>query len=195
MITENSRANFPSLYGSFTIHGFRHEETGEAYVVLSRGLEEHAGTVPLVRIHSQCLTGDTLGSLRCDCGQQLQRAMKLIHESGYGFLVYHPQEGRGIGILNKLAAYTLQDQGKDTVEANRLLGFEADQREYSACAEILHHFRIDRVRLLSNNPAKVEALESAGIRVAERVSLVIEPCETSRYYLQTKKDKLGHLLD
>lgn len=194
-VRETSRAGFPSLYGEFHIHGFEHLASGEAYVVLSRGEPGPAGPVPLVRIHSQCLTGDTLGSLRCDCGQQLHAALERIHGSGCGLLIYHPQEGRGIGILNKLSAYALQDRGADTVEANEMLGFDADEREYGACAEILRWFGVGGIRLMSNNPAKIEAMEKAGIRVVERVPLQVEPVETARAYLQTKKEKMGHLLE
>ena len=191
-----SQAEFPSHYGVFTIHGFEHTETGEPFVVLSCGdLAGDAETAPLLRIHSQCLTGDVLGSRRCDCGYQLQESLRRIQKAGCGLLIYQLQEGRGIGILNKLKAYELQDRGLDTVEANEELGFEADLREYGDCAEILRFLGVGRVRLLSNNPGKVESLEQSGIRVEARIPLEMPPDGRSRKYLQTKKDKLGHLLD
>ena len=154
-----------------------------------------SGTIaPLVRIHSQCLTGDVFASTRCDCGDQLKVAMKAIRKEGRGAIIYHPEEGRGIGLLNKLLAYELQDQGIDTVEANAKLGFNADERDYSACGEILKDLGISNVRLLSNNPGKVKALERSGIQVLERISIEVQPSRSTKYYLKTKKDKLGHLL-
>ncbi|NLI46015.1 MAG: GTP cyclohydrolase II [Acidobacteria bacterium] len=189
-----SRAEFPSRYGNFEIYGFEHLPTGEPFVVLARGPLD-GETVPLLRIHSQCLTGDALGSRRCDCGYQLRTALRLIQESGCGLLIYQLQEGRGIGILNKLRSYQLQDKGADTVEANEMLGFEADLREYAACGGILHSLGVGRVRLLSNNPSKIRALEAAGIRVTDRIPLEMPPDELSSHYLKAKKDKLGHLLD
>jgi len=148
---------------------------------------------PLVRIHSQCLTGDVFGSLRCDCRQQLEMALEMIAELGAGVLIYEQQEGRGIGLMAKLQAYALQDKGLDTVEANEELGFRADQREFEMPAEILNALGIHSVRLLSNNPDKVAALERAGIVVAERVPCEIAPTEHTEDYLKTKKEKLGHL--
>jgi GTP cyclohydrolase II len=189
-----SQAEFPSHFGVFTIHGFEHVETGEPFVVLSCG--DLAGeAAPLLRIHSQCLTGDVLGSRRCDCGYQLQESLRRIQAAGCGLLIYQLQEGRGIGLLNKLKAYELQDRGRDTVEANEDLGFEADLRQYGDCAGILHFLGVRRVRLLSNNPGKVESLEKSGIRVVDRLPVEMPPDGRSRKYLQTKKDKLGHLLD
>lgn len=191
-----SQADFPSHYGQFTIHGFEHAETGEPFVVLSCGdLAAEAEAAPLLRIHSQCLTGDVLGSRRCDCGYQLQESLRRIQAAGRGLLIYQLQEGRGIGILNKLKAYELQDRGLDTVEANVELGFEADLRQYGDCAEILRFLGVGRVRLLSNNPGKVESLEQNGIRVEARIPLEMPPDGRSRKYLRTKKEKLGHLLD
>ena len=148
---------------------------------------------PLVRIHSQCLTGDVFGSLRCDCRQQLEMALAMIAEQGAGILIYEQQEGRGIGLMAKLQAYELQDQGLDTVEANERLGFKADQREFALPAEILKALGVSRVRLLSNNPDKVAALEKGGIVVAERIPCEAEPSTHSEDYLKTKKEKLGHL--
>jgi 3,4-dihydroxy 2-butanone 4-phosphate synthase/GTP cyclohydrolase II len=149
---------------------------------------------PLVRIHSQCLTGDVFGSSRCDCGAQKSYALKAISEAGTGVLIYQLQEGRGIGLMNKLMAYELQDAGHDTVTANEELGFEADHRNYALCIEILQHFGLKRLRLLSNNPRKIAALEEAGIIVAERVPIEIVPTDETQRYLHTKKAKLGHLL-
>jgi len=151
------------------------------------------GQAPLVRIHSQCLTGDVFGSLRCDCRQQLEMALSMIAAAGAGVLIYEQQEGRGIGLMAKLRAYELQDSGLDTVEANEKLGFKADQREFALPAEILHHLGIQKVRLLSNNPDKVAALENSGIKVVERVPYEVEPNAHAENYLKTKKEKMGHL--
>jgi GTP cyclohydrolase II len=148
---------------------------------------------PLVRVHSQCLTGDVFGSLRCDCRQQLEMALSMIAEQGAGVLIYEQQEGRGIGLMAKLQAYELQDAGLDTVEANERLGFKADHREFALPAEILKALRVSQVRLLSNNPDKVAALENAGIEVVERVPCEVSPTTHSEEYLRTKKAKLGHL--
>jgi GTP cyclohydrolase II len=189
-----AEADFPSRFGHFRIYGFqgrRGEDVDEA-VALKMG--DLSGPPPLVRIHSQCLTGDVFHSLRCDCRMQLEFALERIAEEGRGLLIYEHQEGRGIGLLNKLRAYELQDQGADTVEANEQLGFEADLRNYELPAAILRHFRVGAVRLMTNNPDKFNALESAGIRVVERVPVVIEPTESTEEYLRTKKEKLGHLL-
>ncbi len=150
---------------------------------------------PLVRVHSQCLTGDVLGSLRCDCRQQLEMALGMIGEEGAGILIYELQEGRGIGLMAKLQAYELQDQGLDTVEANERLGFEADLRAYALPAEVLKTLGARRVRLLSNNPDKVSALERAGVKVVERVPCEVPPSEYADEYLKSKKEKLGHLFE
>jgi GTP cyclohydrolase II len=150
---------------------------------------------PLLRIHSQCLTGDVFHSLRCDCRSQLELALNLIAEEGRGILIYEHQEGRGIGLLNKLRAYELQDEGLDTVEANVRLGFKADLRSYQMPAEILQYFGVRSVRLLSNNPDKIAALERNGVHVAERIPCIVTPHESSAGYLETKKRKMGHLLD
>jgi GTP cyclohydrolase II len=149
---------------------------------------------PLLRIHSQCLTGDVFHSLRCDCSMQLELALNLIAEEGRGILIYEHQEGRGIGLLNKLRAYELQDEGYDTVEANEKLGFEADLRDYRMPGDILRHFGVKNVRLLSNNPDKIAALEDAGITVSERIPCIVAAHESTKGYLQTKKHKMGHLL-
>ena len=150
--------------------------------------------VVLVRIHSQCLTGEVFGSGRCDCGAQLNLALRTIADHGTGILVYQLQEGRGIGLMNKLLAYELQDSGQDTVEANHQLGFEADHRNYELCAEALRYFGVSRLRLMSNNPQKFDALEAAGLKVVERVPIEIAPSDGTQKYLRTKKAKLGHML-
>ncbi len=191
-----AEARFPTRWGTFGIHGFegedREQRRKEEAVALVMG-DVSAGT-PLVRIHSQCLTGDVFGSLRCDCRQQLEMALAMIASAGTGVLVYEQQEGRGIGLMAKLQAYSLQDQGMDTVEANEKLGFKADERGYELPAEILKALGLTRVRLLSNNPEKVKALERAGVRVTERVPCEVEPHKESQQYLKTKKEKLGHLI-
>lgn len=190
-----AEADFPSRFGHFRIFGFEaHYPSGvEESVVLKLGSME--GAPPLVRIHSQCLTGDVFHSLRCDCRAQLELSLKLIGAEGRGLLIYEHQEGRGIGLMNKLRAYELQDHGADTVEANERLGFEADLRDYEMPGAILNFLGIKEVRLLSNNPDKINALEKAGIRVVERVPCVVEPIDTTEDYLKTKQEKMGHLLD
>ncbi|MBV9268460.1 MAG: GTP cyclohydrolase II [Acidobacteriaceae bacterium] len=190
-----AEADFPSRFGHFRIFGFegvRGTETEEA-LALRLGEITDPGKPPLVRIHSQCLTGDVLHSLRCDCRAQLELALDQIREEGRGLLIYEHQEGRGIGLLNKLRAYELQDQGLDTVEANERLGFRADLRDYALPAAILHYFGVRRVRLLSNNPEKVAALENAGIEVVERAPIIAPVVESTLEYLKTKREKLGHL--
>jgi len=195
---KRAEADFPTRYGHFRILGFegnRHDpETArpEAAVALIMG-DIHAEP-PLVRIHSQCLTGDVFHSLRCDCRQQLELALQLIAGAGAGILLYEQKEGRGIGLIAKLQAYELQDQGLDTVEANEKLGFRADHREFELPAAVLQTMGIEEVRLISNNPQKVAALEGAGIRVVERVPCEPLVGERSAAYLKTKKEKLGHLL-
>lgn len=192
-----AEADFPTRSGRFRICGFRADgPNGEQeIVVLRKGDPSAAGAVPLLRIHSQCLTGEVFGSLRCDCGPQLAMSLAKIAESDCGLLVYDPQEGRGIGLLNKLMAYRLQDEGADTVEANQRLGFGADEREYGVAVAVLRRFGITQVRMLSNNPAKVEALEREGIRVVERVPCAPEAGDLAHSYLKTKRDRLGHLVD
>ena len=187
-------ADFPTRFGHFRILGFegRYPSDVEDAVVLTMG-DLQAGP-PLVRVHSQCLTGDVFHSLRCDCRAQLELALYRIAEEGRGVLIYEHQEGRGIGLMNKLRAYSLQDHGADTVEANERLGFAADLREFELPGAILRHLGVSQVRLLSNNPAKIRALEAAGIEVVERVPCEVEPIATTEDYLRTKKEKLGHLL-
>lgn len=190
-----AEADFPTRFGHFRILGFEGPVAGipEEAVVLTMG--DLAGSPPLVRIHSQCLTGDVFHSLRCDCGGQLELALHSIAAEGRGVLIYENQEGRGIGLLNKLRAYELQDRGADTVEANQQLGFEADLRGYQLAGAILLYLGLDAVRLMSNNPQKIQALERAGVRVVERVPSLVPPHESTEDYLRTKREKLGHLLD
>ncbi len=200
-IKKVAEADFPTRWGHFRIHGFegpntsltdrRRNQKEEVVAVVMGDIHKDA---PLVRIHSQCLTGDVFGSLRCDCRQQLEMALQKIAERGAGILIYEQQEGRGIGLMPKLQAYALQDQGRDTVEANVELGFEADHRGFAMPAEVLKLLGVKQVRLLSNNPQKVAALEDAGIKVVERVSAEVEPNAQSEKYLKTKKEKMGHLL-
>jgi len=190
MLRKVAEADFPTRWGHFRIHGFE-AENKETAVALTMG-DLNAGP-PLVRVHSQCLTGDVFGSLRCDCRQQLELALSQIAAAGAGVLVYEQQEGRGIGLMAKLQAYELQDQGRDTVEANVELGFKADQREFALPAAVLKTLGLKEVRLLSNNPEKVAALERAGVRVIERVPCEVEAHSASENYLKTKKEKLGHL--
>src|ERR1700680_1995741 len=188
-----AHAELPTRYGRFTIYGFEGRGPQEEAVALVRG--KLAGkTAPLVRVHSQCLTGDVLTSLRCDCRAQLELSMKKIGEAPSGILLYLPQEGRGIGLMNKLRAYELQDGGMDTVEANQELGFAADARDYDFSAQILKQLGAKKIRLLSNNPEKVRQLENAGVRVVERVPCQPRISKTSRAYLKTKRSKMGHLL-
>jgi GTP cyclohydrolase II len=189
-----ARAVLPTKFGKFSIYGFEGRGPQEEAVALVRG-NLKGRVAPLVRVHSQCLTGDVLTSLRCDCRAQLELSLKKISEAPSGILLYLPQEGRGIGLMNKLRAYELQDGGMDTVEANESLGFAADAREYEFPAKILKKLGATRIRLLSNNPDKIRQLESAGIRVVERVPCQPRLSKISRGYLQTKKRKMGHLLE
>lgn len=189
-----ARAELPTRYGRFTIYGFRGRSPREEAVALVRG-NVSGNSTPLVRVHSQCLTGDVLTSLRCDCRAQLELSLKKIGRAPAGILLYLPQEGRGIGLMNKLRAYELQDGGMDTVEANVSLGFAADAREYDFPAKILKALGAAKIRLLSNNPDKVQQLETAGIKVVERVPCQPRISKVSRAYLQTKKHKMGHLLE
>lgn len=187
-------ANLPTRFGKFKIAGYRSLTSTEEFVVIIKG-EMNANIPTLVRIHSQCLTGDVFGSVKCDCGPQLHKAMRLIEKEGRGAIVYQQQEGRGIGIINKIRAYALQDEGADTVEANEKLGFAVDVRTYQQCAEILFDLGLCKVRVMSNNPDKIEALEQAGLKVVERVPIEVKAEEAAAHYLRTKKEKMGHLLD
>jgi len=196
-VEQVASATFPTRWGNFRIYGFR----GQAASDGDRRVEEAVALVmgdvkslaPLVRVHSQCLTGDVFHSLRCDCRQQLELSLSMIADEGAGILIYEQQEGRGIGLMAKLQAYELQDEGLDTVEANEKLGFKADHRDFTLPAEILKALGVTRVRLLSNNPDKVEALERAGVKVVERVPCEVVPSPHAEEYLRTKKDKMGHL--
>jgi GTP cyclohydrolase II len=214
VVRQIASADFPTRWGRFRIFGFRrrlterdfpdksasdaHSSDGDQHVeeAVALVMGDVAGghkAPPLVRVHSQCLTGDVFHSLRCDCRQQLELSLSLIAKEGAGILIYEQQEGRGIGLMAKLQAYELQDAGLDTVEANERLGFKADQREFTLPAEILKALGVTRVRLLSNNPDKVEALERSGVKVVERVPCEVKPSPHAEKYLKTKKKKLGHL--
>ena len=210
-----AEADFPTRWGAFRILGFEGKllpattgaekagspaqpsspgQSGKVEGLVALVMGDVTSTAPLVRIHSQCLTGDVFGSLRCDCRLQLELALTKIAEEGAGILLYEQQEGRGIGLMAKLKAYELQDRGLDTVEANVELGFEADLREYELPARVLKMLGVDRVKLMTNNPDKVAALESAGITVTERVSAEVEPQETFAAYIKTKQEKMGHIV-
>jgi len=188
-----AEAKLPTEWGVFQIAGYRSLTSTEEFVVLYKG-EMRPDVPTLVRIHSQCLTGDVFGSTKCDCGEQLHRTMQMIEEEGRGAIVYQQQEGRGIGILNKIRAYALQDEGADTVEANERLGLAVDSREYRQCAEVLFDLGLCKVKVISNNPGKLQALEEAGLEIIERVSIEVTPTEPAAKYLRTKREKLGHLL-
>jgi len=188
-----AQAKLPTRYGEFTIYGFKGAGALDEAVALVRG-NLKGKAAPLVRVHSQCLTGDVLASMRCDCRAQLELSLRAIGRAAAGVLLYLPQEGRGIGLMNKLRAYELQDGGLDTVQANEELGFAADSRDYDFSAAILKQLGAQKIRLLSNNPEKVRQLEEAGIRVVERVPCQPRISKTSRAYLKTKRSKMGHLL-
>ena len=193
LVRKIATPRLPTEMGEFQIHAYRSDETGDENVALVMG-EITPEEPVLVRVHSQCLTGDVFGSTRCDCGVQLERALQRISEEGRGVLLYLLQEGRGIGLMNKLRAYELQEQGHDTVEANERLGFRPDQRDYGIGAQILRELGVRKMRLMTNNPSKYIALKGYGLEIVERVPLEVAPTESSRAYLRAKRDKLGHLL-
>ncbi len=193
-LTKAVSTRLPTQYGPFTVHAYEASPRHGSPLALVCGQLQEV-TAPLVRIHSECLTGDLFGSTRCDCGAQLATAMEVIQRAGHGVLIYLRQEGRGIGLVNKLRAYNLQDRGLDTVEANLALGFQADHRDYQAAVAILADLQIKTIRLLTNNPDKLAQFTDSPIRVAARVPLAIRPTHENRQYLQTKRDRLGHLLD
>lgn len=189
-----AEARLPTEWGDFQIAGYRSLISSEEFVVLYKG-EMRPDVPTLVRIHSQCLTGDVFGSTKCDCGEQLHRTMQMIEAEGRGAIVYQQQEGRGIGILNKIRAYALQDDGADTVEANERLGLAVDSREYRQCAEVLFDLGLCKVKVISNNPGKLQALEEAGLEISERVSIEVNSSAPAAKYMRTKKEKMGHLLN
>ncbi len=191
-ITFIATSKLPTRHGHFLIHAFEESDTQQEHIALSMGNVDD-GLPVLIRVHSECLTGDAFGSLRCDCGPQLEAAMTNIAEAGRGMILYLRQEGRGIGLVNKVRAYALQDAGADTVEANEQLGFAPDLREYSMCEEMLKHLGVSQVRLMTNNPLKVAALEKHHIQVVERVPLMTGRNPHNDHYLDTKVEKMGHL--
>ena len=190
-IQKKAEAKLPTHWGDFSVIAFEDEKKGEEHLLLYIG---ELTNDSLLRIHSQCLTGDTLYSLKCDCGSQLAMALEKIASEGQGMVMYMAQEGRGIGLVNKIRAYELQDQGMDTVEANEALGFAADERDYSYCKEILSSLNISSVRLMTNNPRKISGLEDSGIKVTERVAVHVDPNKHNENYLKIKAEKLGHMI-
>ena len=192
LITEAVRVQMPTEYGTFELVAFE-QSTGKNLFALVKGAWTENEPV-LVRVHSSCVTGDILGSMRCDCGPQLHAAMRRVQEEEKGIILYVEQEGRGIGFINKMKAYKLQEEGFDTVEANLHLGFEADQRDYTAAAAALAHLQVGDIHLLSNNPQKANSLKELGVNITKTVALEMTPNEYNRFYLQTKRDKMGHIL-
>lgn len=186
-------SRLPTAHGEFKITVFQDPETGEEHVALSKGLEDVSDEPVVVRVHSECLTGDAFASLKCDCGPQLQATLKLINELGRGAILYLRQEGRGIGLTNKIRAYALQDQGHDTVDANLMLNLPADARQYDMCSIMLDHLQVKAVRLVTNNPLKIEALKAQGINVVDRVPLTVGLNPFNEQYLKTKHERMAHL--
>lgn len=190
-----TQAKLPTAHGLFDIHVFENDEKQE-HIVLSVGLpNQNPEQIPLIRIHSECLTGDAFRSLKCDCGPQLNATMQLIQQAGCGAILYLRQEGRGIGLTNKIRAYALQDQGHDTLDANLLLGLPADARTYEMCKPMLNHLGVSQVKLITNNPNKIDYLTDLGIDVVERVPLLVGVNDYNQEYLNTKRDRMGHLID
>ena len=186
-------SRLPTAHGEFKITVFQDPKTGEEHIALSKGLEEPTDEPVLVRVHSECLTGDAFASLKCDCGPQLQATLKLINEVGCGVILYLRQEGRGIGLTNKIRAYALQDQGHDTVDANLMLNLPADARQYDMCSIMLDHLRVKAVRLITNNPLKIDALTAQGIQVTDRVPLTVGLNPFNEQYLKTKHERMAHM--
>ncbi|KJV40155.1 GTP cyclohydrolase II [Acinetobacter brisouii] len=190
-----SKSKLPTAFGNFEIIAFQDQSTGEEHVALAKGLETVPTGPVLVRMHSECLTGDAFGSLKCDCGPQLHSAMKMINDEGQGVILYLRQEGRGIGLTNKIRAYALQDQGHDTLDANLLLNLPADARHYDMCAIMLDYLQVKEVRLITNNPLKINALKDLGINVVERVPLTVGLNIFNKGYLETKQKRMSHMYE
>jgi len=193
VIERAASVNMPTTFGNFKMIGYENELDGMEHVALVKG-SISPDDVPLVRIHSSCLTGDIFHSRRCDCGPQLEKSLEMIEEEGQGILLYMQQEGRGIGLINKLKAYELQEQGLDTVDANLQLGFPAELRDYAISAQMLKDLGVSKVRLMTNNPEKIKGIEKYGIEVVERVPIEIKPNNINAFYLKTKKERMHHLI-
>ena len=193
-VRKEAEAFLPTEFGNFSIAGYRSIESDEEFVVVYKGNENCEKPAP-VRIHSQCLTGDVFHSVKCDCGPQLEHALKTIAAEGRGAVVYQHQEGRGIGIINKIKAYALQDEGADTIEANLMLGLDVDLRQYGQCVEILRDLGFTKVKALTNNPEKIQAMRDGGLEIVERVPIEFEPSEHTEKYLSVKKFQMGHFLN